>query len=54
VCCVVWCGTLLDAVTAQTFELDVDLADDPIFCPPLNVRVYDDRAIGKPLLGYVS
>lgn len=30
--------------------MDVKIPEDKMFAPPINVRVYDDRLLNKPLL----
>lgn len=35
----------------QVLQIPVNIPKDPLFAPSINVRVFDDRMVHKPLVG---
>lgn len=42
------------ATFLETIHLSVPLPKDELYCPMVNVRVFDDRLMGKALVGSTS
>jgi len=38
----------------EVLKLNVQIPEDPLFAPPINIQVYDDRVIHKPLVAFRS